>query len=163
MTHFDICVSRHQWRFMVITISVNSLGPERCGNNFKSVVSEIILPIKFTSTSLGTLLWRISQNNFHHKSTLVQAMAWQAPSYCLRKCVCVFAYVCRNMTTLSHNGLISPSLWFDLYVMRLHFMSCKMLFHDYLCWANKKLKINSNHTRKLYSSRADTSSHDITQ
>ena len=51
--------------------SVNSLVPGRCGNNFKSVISEHILSIKFMSPSSETALRWMQQNSIDNKSSLV--------------------------------------------------------------------------------------------
>ena len=53
-----------------------SLDPGRCVSNFKSVISEPMLRIKFMRTSCDIAFRLMPQNIFDDKSTLVQVMAW---------------------------------------------------------------------------------------
>ena len=72
------------------TFILNSLAPGRCGSDFdfKSIISENMLGIKFMRTSCEIALWWMPQNTFDGKSTLVQIMAWcrQATSHYLSQC-----------------------------------------------------------------------------
>ena len=63
------------------------LAPMRCDSNFKSVISQHMLWIKFMSTCEVVLRW-IPQNTFDDKSTLGQEMArWhQTASHYLSQC-----------------------------------------------------------------------------
>ena len=63
--------------------NIDSLTPGRCDSYSKSVISKHMLPFMFMSTLCEIALRWASQNTFHDKSTLIQAMAWwrQAPSY----------------------------------------------------------------------------------
>ena len=68
---------------------INSLAPGRCDFNFKSVISEHMLQIKFmTSTSVEIALRWMPQNTFDDKSTLVQVIAWchQSTSLYMSQC-----------------------------------------------------------------------------
>ena len=62
-------------------IYINSMAPDWCANNFKSVIYKHMLLIKFMSTFHEIALMWLPQNTFDDKSTLVQVMAWyhQAP------------------------------------------------------------------------------------
>ena len=51
------------------------MAPERFGNNFKSVISEQILWIKFMSGACETALRWMPQNTFDDESRWVQEMA----------------------------------------------------------------------------------------
>ena len=64
------------WPFtnMILKDIFNSLAPEWCGSNFKSVISKHMLRIKFMSTSCQIDLRWIPQNTFDDKSTLIQVM-----------------------------------------------------------------------------------------
>ena len=55
---------------------LNSLVPERCGGNFKSVISEHMLQSKFMSLSCKITLSWMPWNTCDDQSTLVQVMAW---------------------------------------------------------------------------------------
>ena len=52
------------------------------------LVSKHMLGIKFMNISWVIAIWRLSQNTFDNKSTLVQVMDWccQVPSHCLSQC-----------------------------------------------------------------------------
>ena len=58
-----------------VTVSVNSVSPRRCGNNYKSVISQNMKPIELVSTSCEIARWWIPQNITKGKSTLVQVKA----------------------------------------------------------------------------------------
>ena len=53
---------------------LNLLTPGRCGSNFRSVISEHMLWIKFMTTSFQIAFWRMPQKTYDDKSTLVQVM-----------------------------------------------------------------------------------------
>ena len=63
---------------------INSLAPEICGSNFKSII--FILIIQGTHCEIAAR--RMPQNLTDEKSTLVQVMAWccQATSHYLNQC-----------------------------------------------------------------------------
>ena len=67
--------------------AVNSIAPDICGSNFKSIFLEYILQIKLMSTCENALRW-MPQNTFDVESILVQVMAWchQATSHYLSHC-----------------------------------------------------------------------------
>ena len=83
----------------------NSLVPGRCGNDFKSVIIEHVLLIKFTSTCEIALSW-IPQNTFDYKWTLVQyqATTWANvdPDWC--------HYIASQCVNYCHPGATS-SWW----------------------------------------------------
>ena len=82
---------------------INSLSPGRCGNDFKSAISEHMLRIHFMSTCEIAVRW-MPQDTFDDKSTLVYVMAWcrQAPSHYLSQCSpMTFA----AMSLVGHNEL----------------------------------------------------------
>ena len=64
-----------------------SLAPGKSAGNFKTVIFEHMLWIKFMSTCEMAFMW-IPQNIFDDKSTLVQVMVWccQAPSHYESQC-----------------------------------------------------------------------------
>ena len=66
---------------------LNSLAPGRCGNDIKSVISELILQIEFMDTCETTFRW-MPGNVFYDQWTLVQVMAWccQATSHYRSQC-----------------------------------------------------------------------------
>ena len=71
-----------------VTVSVNSVSPRRCGNNYKSVITQNMKPIELVSTSCEITLRWLTHNTTNGMSTLVQVMAWwhQATSHYLSQC-----------------------------------------------------------------------------
>ena len=67
---------------------INSYVPERCGGNFKSIISKLITQDRSFSTCCKITVWWMSQNFSNEKSASVQVMAWchQASSYYLNQC-----------------------------------------------------------------------------
>ena len=94
---------------------INSLVPERCGSNFKSVISEHTLWVKFMGISCEIVLRWIPQHTCDDKRTLVQVMVWhhQAESrYILNQCwLHILSRVCLRcsqfswLSSLQHMGL----------------------------------------------------------
>ena len=75
-------------RWWVGWIGVNTLVFWWCGSDFKNVISEQLLQIKFKKTSCDIALMWMPENSLDDKSTLVQVMAWcrQATSHYLSQC-----------------------------------------------------------------------------
>ena len=67
------CSKEANW---ITIVSVNSLAIGTSGNDFKSVIHEHMLLMKFMSTSYEIVRRWKPQNTFVAKSTLVQVMAW---------------------------------------------------------------------------------------
>ena len=53
----------------------NSLAPEKCVSNFKSLISNYMLQIKFSDIAWEIALKWMPKNTFGNKSAFVQAMA----------------------------------------------------------------------------------------
>ena len=84
-------------------ILFNSLAPGIGDSDSKSVISQHMLWIKFTSTSTCEIALRwLQQNPFDDKSTLVQILTWchQATSHYL---INVNIDLCRHVASLGHN------------------------------------------------------------
>ena len=60
----------------IFQLKFNSLAPGTCGSDFRSVISECILWIKFMSTSCEIALRWMPWSTFYDKSILIQVIAW---------------------------------------------------------------------------------------
>ena len=107
---------------------LNSLAPGRCGNDIKSVISEVILQIEFMDTCETTFRW-MPENVFYDQWTLVQVMAWccQATSHYRSGGANVDPDLYHHIASLGHNELRQVIMWISslarLPVLIFYYMS----------------------------------------
>ena len=75
------------------------LAPAKCGSDFKSVLQEHMIRIKFMGACEFELKW-MPQNAFDDKSISARVMAWYVIT-----CASVDLDLCRHMASLGHNVL----------------------------------------------------------
>ena len=108
----------------VILENINSLVPEKCGNNFKSTIIEHILWIKFMSCSCETVLRWMPQNSEisqHRFSQWLGAIRQQAIIY-----VNVDPYLCRHIASLDHKELTEYFREWPCFITKFPLCLCRL-------------------------------------
>ena len=98
----------------ICQLKFNSLALGTCGSDFRSVISECILWIKFMSTSCEIALRWMPWSTFYDKSILIQVIAW---CYQTINWSNVDPDLHRHMVSIGHNELV-PFLinWSPIYL-----------------------------------------------